>query len=78
MPMRPCDAQVYINTGQIFIFLKVGVLFTHLDVSDIIRIPIYFFLVTAFPGMTRKGQKVGPVGGSWTQELEFQCSSFVA
>lgn len=39
-------------------------LFAHLDVSDIIRIPIYFFLVMAFPSETTKGQqKVSPVGG---------------
>lgn len=47
-----------------FTFISLCVLFTYLDVSDIIRIPIYFFLVTAFPGVATKGQKVSPVGGS--------------
>lgn len=75
MAMKPCNVQDYIKTGQTFTFISLCVLFTYLDVSDIIRIPIYFFLVTAFPGVATKGQKVSPVGGSvGTQEPEFQGS----
>lgn len=58
--MKPCDAQGYIKTVQTSTFISLCVLFTHLDVSDIIRIPIYFFLVMAFPGVATKAQKVSP------------------
>lgn len=54
---EPSKVQVYSNLRQ-----RHEVLLTHLDVSDVIRMPIYFFLVMALPGVAAKGQEVSSGG----------------